>query len=856
MSLELPTPESFPAFPYDTPYSIQVDLMRHLYTAIEGRKIAIVESPTGTGKTLSLLCGSLTWLAHEKDRARKGQLAALASGDEVDWVVAQTVDRHRRALEAEELEYEARLAEARKREALLKRVAKGRVTKRPKLQETSVKEDEDDAAFLPEDEEARGADDDNNLSPAVRALMEKLNKGRAGNNASEAEPVCTKIYYASRTHSQLTQILPELRKLKLTPVRLPPPTATAGPSHLPRKRERDDEESDIIRGFTRTVTLGSRKQLCINEDLKKRGRDLDEGCRELLGEKKEKRCQHLPPVDEDTRMTDFRDQILASPKNIEDLAEAGRIAHTCPYFASRRAIPQAELVTLPYNLLLSRTAREALGIDLTNQIVIIDEAHNLISTLLSLSAVRLSMQTLTTSLEQVSIYYSKFRDRLSARHALHIKRLVAFLTALKAYAVEWGENSHVGSKKATDKTEVMTVGDFVQRLGRKVEGINLLEIEAYLRESKIARKISGYSDKAAIKAAGNDPAKLAHLRRGATPPLHVVEAYLLALSSANDDGRVTLAFSCRDGGPEVLEMKYQHLNPATHFREITDVARSIILAGGTMSPMSDFTSQLFSHIPAERLSTFSCGHIVPESNLQTIVMSKGPRGGDLAFKFGNQGDPKLIAELGQILLNFTSLVPGGLVVFFPSYKFLNAVKSAWETQGLLQKLNKKKKVFLEPQDSSTVEETLAQYSQEVHRKNADGKACGALLLAVIGAKLSEGLNFSDDLARCVVIIGLPFANLASPELQERMKYVDHLRGKAGASTELYTNMCMNAVNQSIGRAIRHRADWASLVLIDCRYATATIHSKLPRWIGDKKTITVSFGQAIREMGQFFKQKRI
>jgi chromosome transmission fidelity protein 1 len=31
---------------------------------------------------------------------------------------------------------------------------------------------------------------------------------------------------------------------------------------------------------------------------------------------------------------------------------------------------------LPYNLLLQRTAREALGIDLHNQIVIIDEAHS------------------------------------------------------------------------------------------------------------------------------------------------------------------------------------------------------------------------------------------------------------------------------------------------------------------------------------------------------------------------------------------------------------------------------------------------------------------------------------------------
>lgn len=32
----------------------------------------------------------------------------------------------------------------------------------------------------------------------------------------------------------------------------------------------------------------------------------------------------------------------ASPKDIEDLASVGRLAHTCPYFGSRRAIPQAE----------------------------------------------------------------------------------------------------------------------------------------------------------------------------------------------------------------------------------------------------------------------------------------------------------------------------------------------------------------------------------------------------------------------------------------------------------------------------------------------------------------------------------
>lgn len=48
MSLDLPTPEDFPAFPFSPPYAIQVDLMRHLYTSIEQKHVTIVESPTGT----------------------------------------------------------------------------------------------------------------------------------------------------------------------------------------------------------------------------------------------------------------------------------------------------------------------------------------------------------------------------------------------------------------------------------------------------------------------------------------------------------------------------------------------------------------------------------------------------------------------------------------------------------------------------------------------------------------------------------------------------------------------------------------------------------------------------------------
>ena len=120
--------------------------------------------------------------------------------------------------------------------------------------------------------------------------------------------------------------------------------------------------------------------------------------------------------------------------------------------------------------------------------------------------------------------------------------------------------------------------------------------------------------------------------------------------------------------------------------------------------------------------------------------------------------------------------------------------------------------------------------------------------------MSEGINFSDELARCVVMVGLPHANPTDLTLQERMAYVEGAQG-AGAGREYYTNLCMKAVNQSIGRAIRHKGDYAAMLLLDGRYAKPDVRGRLPKWIGARMQAPPSFDAAISALRGFFATPR-
>lgn len=90
-----------------------------------------------------------------------------------------------------------------------------------------------------------------------------------------------------------------------------------------------------------------------------------------------------------------------------------------------------------------------------------------------------------------------------------------------------------------------------------------------------------------------------------TPPLYAVQEFIAALAAATDgkptspspennarkpkvltDGRIIFTHkSSHEQSTLEIQVKYQSLNPAPKFREVVDTARSVILAGGTMSPV-------------------------------------------------------------------------------------------------------------------------------------------------------------------------------------------------------------------------------------------------------------------------------
>jgi regulator of telomere elongation helicase 1 len=123
-------------------------------------------------------------------------------------------------------------------------------------------------------------------------------------------------------------------------------------------------------------------------------------------------------------------------------------------------------------------------------------------------------------------------------------------------------------------------------------------------------------------------------------------------------------------------------------------------------------------------------------------------------------------ELGYTIRNFCSIVPEGLLIFFPSYTVMDQLIKHWNNSKIWSTMSNHKELLIEPRSSSEFNAII----KDFEIKSKIGKGCA--FFAVCRGKASEGIDFSDHCARAVVLTGMPYPPLYDPKIKLKKDYLD------------------------------------------------------------------------------------
>lgn len=675
---------------------------------------------------------------------------------------------------------------------------------------------------------------------AMRAAEARAAGGAAAGAGDTPASAMRRVIFASRTHSQLSQFVQELRRTpwaaKFTVV------AASGRSRLcvhPRvsKLGSDAAMADACADLLQRATNSTGSAPRSAPALESAGSDDEDsagaggtasGCASSGGG-----CTTGCPYLQPARQAAIESLLLAAPSDVERAARYGQVLDTCGYFGSRRALKHAQVIVAPYGLILSQAHRQALGIDLSQSIIVFDEAHNIVDAVCEAHGASISGAALAAATKQLRQWAQRYGSRMSAANRSALKQVMQLLMGCATLVLQPGAEVKAAAAAATagsaakpqaSASSLISVPELMLRAN--CEHLRLHELSAWLRASGLARKIRGHALRAAAQAgtAATQPAAM-----------FAVHAFIDALCSGGDNGQVLLQQVSTAGRSAGL--KFVTLAPWAHFKSVVQQAHAVVMAGGTMAPTADVKQALVPHLAPNAVREFTCGHVVPAEAAACAIVSTTVTGQRLRFTFSERRDPALLNGLAATLQAAAEITPGGVAVFFPSHDYLATVQAAWRQSGAWAKLAAVKPIHVETRgggqagsiatgagSGSAAPDAWAAFQASVQSQPERG----AILLCVIGGKLSEGINFADQLARLVAIVGVPYANPTEPVLAARMAALDASCGP-GAGRAWYTDSTMKAVNQAVGRALRHAKDWAAVWLLDERYAEAALTSRLAAW---------------------------
>ncbi|XP_031207120.1 Fanconi anemia group J protein isoform X2 [Mastomys coucha] len=547
-----------------------------------------------------------------------------------------------------------------------------------------------------------------------------------------------KIYFGTRTHKQIAQITRELRK-----------TAYSGvPMTILSSRDHTCVHPEVVGNFNRK-----------------------EKCMELLDGKHGKSCYFYHGVHKISNQQTLQClQGMSKAWDIEELVSLGRKLKACPYYTARELIDDAEIVFCPYNYLLDAQIRETMDIKLKEQVVILDEAHNIEDC---------ARESASYSVTEVQLRFA--RDELDS--------LI---------------NSNIRKKSHEPLRDVC------------YNLINWLETNS---KHLVER---GYESSCKIWSGSE----------------MLLNLYRMGITTA------TFPALQRH-----LSAVLQKEEKAISIHDINDKVRTIVLTSGTLSPLKSFSSELGVTFSIQ----LEANHVISNSQVWVGTVGSGPKGRNLCATFQHTETFEFQDEVGMLLLSVCQTVSQGILCFLPSYKLLEKLRERWIFTGLWHSLESVKTVIAEPQggEKTDFDELLQVYYDAIKFK---GEKDGALLIAVCRGKVSEGLDFSDDNARAVITVGIPFPNVKDLQVELKRQYNDHHSKSRGLlpGRQWYEIQAYRALNQALGRCIRHKNDWGALILVDGRFNNNPNRyiSGLSKWVRQQIQHHSSFASALESLTEF------
>lgn len=261
-----------------------------------------------------------------------------------------------------------------------------------------------------------------------------------------------KIFYCSRTHSQLAQVMDELKKTAFFR------PATEKHLHM-------------------AITLGSRTNLCINSKVRGEASNLaviNDACQDLL--ETETGCPYYSRAKDAVFEAHIRSLQLRHIADIEDLVAAGKESNCCSYFSSRFLLHPADLAAVPYNIILHKPTRQALNINLADCVVIFDEAHNMVDFVKQLNSVVLPkpVELLQSVLDGITTYLSRYYARLSGGNVSALTQLQHFFTKIHGFLQR-------------QPPRVLSMNEFIHGTG--IDNINCSRLHDHLQNTRLFLKV-------------------------------------------------------------------------------------------------------------------------------------------------------------------------------------------------------------------------------------------------------------------------------------------------------------------------------------------------------------------------------